>query len=401
MKLWSILRKGKSSSPKEPSPVEKETLQRKPTFGFMQKMGSFSQILELGELFFGKQEPVGLDIGSSSLKLAEISERKSRVILHRYYQQPLERGIIVDGAVVDIEKLAENMKKLFRDSDCRKKTVVTAIPGRSVIIKKASFPHLSEEELRELIREESIKYLPFESMEGVYFDFQSVGENPYNPTLTDVIIVAAKADVVDTYLEAVRIAGLTPVVLDVDTFALETMYERNYDYDEDEVIAIVNIGASFTNINVLKNATSMFTRDVSLGGDSVTENIQRDYGVTFDEAERIKIDGSKDDESVRDKLLLYADPICTEIERSIDYFHSLHGGEEVRRVLLAGGGALIPRLPEYLEERLHIPAELVNPLRKLELSNSAITQGYVLNNMACTAVAIGLAFRRPGDKWSA
>ncbi|MCX7815907.1 MAG: pilus assembly protein PilM [Syntrophales bacterium] len=398
MKLWDILRRKKGSSPKELSAAEKDRLSRKPTSGFMQKVGS---LFDFGELIFGKQEPVGLDIGSSSVKLAEISERKSRIVLHRYYQIPIERGIIVDGVVADIEKLAEKIKVLFRDSGCRRKTVSTAIPGRSVIIKKVSFPHLTDDELRKIIKEESIKYLPFESMEGVYFDFQVLGENPYNSNLSDVIIVAAKDEVVDAYLEAIRIAGLTPVVLDVDTFALETMYEKNYDYDEDEVVAIVNIGASFTNINILKNATSMFTRDISLGGNSITESIEREYGVTFEEAERIKIDGFKDDESVRENLLSYADLICSEIERSLDYFHSLHGGEDIRRVLLAGGGAMIPRLPEYLEERLRIQTELVNPLRKLVYNDRVITQEYVQRNVTCAAVAIGLAFRRPGDKWSA
>ncbi|HOK05750.1 MAG TPA: type IV pilus assembly protein PilM [Syntrophales bacterium] len=364
---------------------------------------SFLSKFDLKNLISGRKEVVGLDIGSSSLKLAEILETKEGFVLNRFLHVPLKRGVIVEGVVTDIDGLAEAIKDLFKGSGCQKKGVVTSLSGHSVIVKKAQFPARQEEgELRELIRDEAGKYLPFDSMDEIYFDFQVLGRSGDNPNQNDVMIVAAKRDIVDAYVEAIAAAGLTVVVVDVDTFALETMYERNYEFSEEDVVAVVNIGASITNINVMKGGGSIFTRDFGMGGDVVTEQIQSSYGVSFEEAERMKIFGIEGDEmarqSFRYSLVGFADPVCSEIDRSIDYFRSTYGDMDIKEVLLAGGGALIPGLGDDLSARLRIPTTLVDPFKKIALKGKNIDPEAVMQQGPAAAVAVGLAMRRPGDK---
>ena len=252
---------------------------------------------DVKELVSGKKQIVGLDIGSSSLKLMEIVDSDGESVMNRYIQSPLEKGIIIDGSIVEMDKLVDAIKDLLKNSGLQKKGIVTSLSGHSVIVKKATFPSMDDRELRETIRDEAGKYLPFDSMDEVSFDFQVLGQNEYNANQLDVIIVAAKKDIIEGYTEAIDRAGLSAVILDVDSFALETMYEKNYDFEEKDIAVIVNIGASITNINVVKNAISIFTRDFTVGCNSITEAIELQYGVSFEEAERMKTEGFRGDEA--------------------------------------------------------------------------------------------------------
>jgi len=345
---------------------------------------------------------VGLDIGSYSLKLMEIVDSPSGPVMNQFFQEPLERGIIVDGSIADLSRLVDAIKGLFLDSHCQRKSIVMSLSGHSVIIKKATFPLMEDQELRELIRDEAGKYLPFDSMDEVNFDFQVLGPNEYNPNQLDVIIVAAKKDIIESYVEAVELAGLSAIILDVDSFALETMYENNYDYEEKDIAVIVNIGASITNINVVKNATSIFTRDFTVGCNAITEMIQSQYGVSPEEAERIKIEGPNGDDAVKDSFqfqhLSFADPILSEIERSVDYFRSTYGDENIKQIIIAGGGAFIPGVANDLSHRLNIPSEIANPFRKIGYNKKLMNADDLQRIGPVAAVAVGLALRRVGDK---
>jgi type IV pilus assembly protein PilM len=383
-----------SPSPEKP-PSSKSTASGKINFGFLSR-------LDLKELISGKKQIVGLDIGSNSLKLMEIVDSGHGSALNRFIQVPLEKGVIVDGSIVELDKLVAAIRVLFKNSGCQRKGIVTSLSGHSVIVKKATFPFMEDQELREMIHDEASKYLPFDSMDDVSFDFQVLGQNEYNPNQLDVIIVAAKKEIIETYVEAIQLAGLSAVILDVDSFALETMYEKNYTYDDKDIAVIVNIGASITNINVVKNATSIFTRDFTVGCNSITEAIQGQYGVSFEEAERIKIDGPSGDggtrSEFRNQLLSFADPILSEIERSVDYFRSTYGDEDIKQVLIAGGGALIPGIAADLSQRLNIPAEIVNPFQKIHCNAKVMSPETIEHIGPVAAVAVGLALRRVGDK---
>ena len=358
--------------------------------------------MDLKEIFTGTKKLVGLDIGSNSLKLAEIVSTSHGHVLNRFRQIPVPPGVIVEGVLEDASALSAIVKELLRNSGCKGHGIVTSLSGNSVIIKKVTLAQMAETELRDLIRDEAGKYLPFDSMDDVNYDFQILGDNEYNPNQMDVIIVAAKKTDVNSYLDAVTAAGLTVMIMDVDSFALETMYEANYEFEDNEIVVIVNIGASITNINVIKGGMSIFTRDFTAAGNAITEGLQGKYNVSAEEAERIKIDGisgtEQDSVDLRNAILDCAEPICSEIERSVDYFRSTFGGDYIKHVYLSGGSSRIAGLSSHLSQRLNIETELINPLLKIGYNKKNIDPAKLDSIKTIGAVAIGLGLRKIGDK---
>jgi len=358
--------------------------------------------MDLKELFTGKKKLVGLDIGSSSLKLAEIESTSSGYVLNRFRQMPIPSGVIVDGIVENTSALSAAVKELFHNSGCKGKGIVTSLSGGSVIVKKVTLAQMEEKDLRDLIRDEAGKYLPFDNMDDVNYDFQILGDNEYNPNQMEVIIVAAKKADVNSYLDARTAAGLTVTIMDVDSFALETMYETNYEFAEDEIIVIVNIGATLTNINVIKGGMSIFTRDFTVAGNTITEGLQAKYKVSSEEAEKMKTEGpqgsDQDNMELKNAILDCAEPICSEIERSIDYFRSTFGADYIKHVYLSGGSSRISGLSGNLSQRLGIETDLVNPLLKIGYNKKNIDAGKLESIKTIGAVAIGLGLRKIGDK---
>jgi type IV pilus assembly protein PilM len=271
-----------------------------------------------------------------------------------------------------------------------------------VIVKKVTFAQMEEAELFELIHDEADKYLPFEDATKFYFDFQILGDHPYNPSQMEVLLVAAKKEIVEGYTKSIEAAGLIPAIIDVDSFALETMYEENYDFDQNDVVVLVNIGASITNLNAVKGGGSIFTRDFTLGGNAVTQAIANDLHLSFEQAEKAKIDGLGGDEQARqlfkDKLIVYANPICAEIERSVDYVRSTFGVESIRQVLLSGGGAMIPGIAADMGQRLGLETEIINPFKKIACQQQILDRQAEERVGPQAAVSVGLALRRIGDK---
>jgi type IV pilus assembly protein PilM len=359
-------------------------------------------MLDIKSSFSGENLLVGLDIGSSCVKLVELNESSKGIVLTRLAKMPLDKGVIVDGAVADTRTLTAVIRALVKKSGCKRKKIVTSISGNSVIVKKASFPQMDEEQLNTLIHDEAGKYLPFDDMSLVDYDFQIMGDNPYNANQMEVLIVAVKKEIVEGYTDAVTAAGLVPVIMDVDSFAAQTVYEENYEIDEEDVVVLANIGAAITNLNVIRGGISLFTRDFTLGGNSVTESVAASLGVSFDEAEKAKIEGWGEDSPSRELFLQgligYADGICSEIERSIDYFRSTSGQENITRVLLSGGGALITGISRDLESRLGVTVEIMNPFKKIHLDNKLIEAAPAQTTGPLAVVGIGLALRKIGDK---
>lgn len=358
--------------------------------------------MDLKSLFTGTKKLVGLDIGSHSIKLAEIESTSKGHVLNRFRQIPVSPGTIVDGIVEDPGALAATLKELFKNSGCKGKGIVTSLSGSSVIVKKVSLAQMEEADLRGLIHDEAGKYLPFDNMDDVNYDFQILGDNEFNPNQMDVIIVAAKKTDVHSYLDAITAAGLEVVIMDVDSFALETMYEANYDFESEDIIVIVNIGASLTNINVIKGGMSIFTRDFTVAGNAITEGLQEKFNVSAEEAETMKTEGTAGGESqntdVNTAILDCADPICSEIERSVDYFRSTFGGEDIKHVYLSGGSARIAGLDQHLSHRLNIQTELIDPLLKISYNKKNIAADKIDSIKTIGAVAIGLGLRKIGDK---
>lgn len=360
-------------------------------------------MIDFKEMISGKKSLVGLDIGSSSVKLAEVISNSKGHYLNRFHEVPIPKGVIVDGVLADASTLSQKIKEIFKISKCGRKGVVTSLAGNSVIIKKVTLEQMNETELRDLIRDEAGKYLPFDNMDDVNYDFQILGENNYNPNQMDIIIVAAKKDLVSSYLEAVTASGQNIEIVDVAPFVLETLYEANYEFDNEEIVVLINIGASTTGINVVKGGTSVFTRDFTMAGNAITESLQDRLKVTFEEAEQIKKEGNpnlgdQENMDLKNTILELAQPICLEIERSIDYFRSTFGGEDIKQILLAGGSARIHNLAKHLSEMLNVKTEIIDPFLKINYNKRNIDVKNLESLKPVAATAIGLGLRKIGDK---
>jgi len=347
-----------------------------------------------------KKGVIGLDVGSSSIKLVELGESKNGYRLQNIGMLPLPPEAIVDGALMDSVTIIDTIRELVAQTKTRTKDVITSVSGHSVIVKKISLPVMSEAELEESIQWEAERYIPFD-INDVNLDFQIFGSSAENPEVMDVVLVAAKKDIINDYVSVITEAGLNPVIIDVDAFAIENMLGINYEIEKDETVAIANVGASITNINILKNNMTAFTRDVFKGGNQITEEIQRQLHVDYDEAERIKV-GSKIDATsqpiIQNVLREASESLALEIGNSIEFFQSTSTYEKINRLYLSGGGAKIKDFDIILQQQIGIPVEIVNPFKKIEYDDKNFDLDYLREIGPMMAVGVGLATRKVGDR---
>lgn len=350
-------------------------------------------------MFFSSKDTIGLDIGSSSLKLVQLKERKGGYELETFELMQLPPEIIVEGSIIDSLRLVEAIKELIKKAKVRAKNVAIGIAGNSfVIIKRITLPEMTDEELSESIRFEAEQYVPFD-IEDVNIDFQIIGPKD-EPGQMDVIIVAVKKDIINEYINVVRDAGLNPVVVDVNAFALGNMYEINYEIEPDRNIALVNIGANTININVLKGGETVFTRDASIGGNLQSEAIQKELGVSYESAERIKrgepVEGA-DVSLASQAIAMASEELIAEISRSLDYFRSTAFHEDINEIIISGGGALVEGFADQLSNHMGIQVRRAEPFKNIHIPGKFDPS--VIDETGCiAAVAVGLAIRRVGDR---
>lgn len=349
-------------------------------------------------LFSKKIEPIALDIGSTFIKLVQLKGSNKNYQLVKFGMVPLPPEVIVEGAVMDAGRVVEAIKELLSSQKIKTKEVVISVSGSSVIIKRVSVADMSDEELAESIKWEAEQYIPF-SIDDVNVDFQKLGAGAAAGQ-ADVLLVAVKKDKINDYVNLVREAGLEPVVMDVDAFALANMYELNYAFEEGTT-ALLNIGASVMNINILKDGVSIFTRDITVGGNRYTEALQRDFGLTYEDAEKVKRGeafDAADKEQIAGVMSSVTDDIVAETQRSFEFFRSTTGSDKVSRVLVSGGCARIGNFTTVLSERLEIPVEVVDPFKKIKIDPKRFETTVIAESSPLCAVAVGLAIRRPGDR---
>ncbi len=349
-------------------------------------------------LFSRKIEPFALDIGSTYIKLVQLKGSERNYHLAKFGMVPLPPEVIVEGAVMDAGRVVEAIKELLAEQKVRTKDVVISVSGSSVIIKRISVTDMSEEELAESIKWEAEQYIPF-SIEDVDVDFQKIGPGAVEGQ-ADVLLVAVKKDKINDYVNLVTEAGLEPVVMDVDAFALANMYELNYDMGAGTT-ALLNVGASVMNINVLKDGVSTFTRDVTVGGNRYTEALQKDFGLTYEDAEKVKRGedtGGVDSEQAARVVASVTEDIVAEVQRSFEFFRSTAGNEKVSQVLVSGGCARIRNFTSILAERLEMPVEVANPFQNIKVDPKHFSPALIDEAGPMAAVAVGLAIRRPGDR---
>jgi len=349
--------------------------------------------------FLKKNRLVGLDIGSRTLKLAEIIDTKAGSTLKNFSTIDIEPGLIEEGSVRDPEAVSEYIRELFKSIKLKDKNVAISIGGYSVIVKKINVQTMTEDELHETIHFEAEQYIPFDISE-VNLDFQILGESEHNPNQMNVLLVAAKKEMISEYINLMKMAKLHPRIIDVDSFALQNIFEFNYS-PEDENIALIDIGASKTSLNILKYNVSEFMRDVSLGCEQINDKIASTVGCTIEETEEIKL-GEESDlisaEDLKEIVVSVVTDWCIEIKRALDFFYSSYPEEQISRIVLSGGGANMKKFLELLAAETSAEVEVINPFQNCIVDSNRFDSSYLEQIAPQAAICMGLATRKIGDK---
>jgi type IV pilus assembly protein PilM len=345
---------------------------------------------------------LGLDIGSSSVKLVHLKEGKRGHQLLAWGEAPLPPEAVVDNQLMNSSAIVEAIRELVAQQKVKIKEVAIGLRGHSVIIKRISMPFMSQEDLDESIQWEAEQYIPFD-VKDVNIDTQILTPQADAAGQMDVLLVAAKKDLINDFTSVCTEAGLTVTVVDVDAFAAQNAFEASYPQGPGQPVVLINVGAAVTNINIVHNGMATFTRDITVGGNAFTEEIQKQLNISAEEAEALKVGGQGESDAVVPQevervIQGVADQLGGEIQRSLDFHAATAPDIHVTRVFLSGGTSRIPALFKVIEQRAGVPVEVMNPFKNIEVDNRKFDPAVIMNAAPAAAVAVGLALRRPGDK---
>ena len=335
------------------------------------------------------------------VKVAQLKETKKGYNLTHFAMAPLPPETIVDGALMNPSAVVDTIRGLVTGNRIKNKDVALSISGHSVIIKKISLPQMTDEELQESIQWEAEQYIPFD-INDVNIDVQVLNPHTEGGQM-DVLLVAAKSDMVNDYAQVVRDAGLSPMVVDIDAFCLQNMFEMAYGFVTGETVALINIGASLININVIASGITSFTRDIGLGGNQLTDEIQKQLNVSYEEAEAYKLGGEPGvdvdtliPQEVERVIQEVAEQMSLEVQRSLDFFATTSAAGAISKIYVTGGTSKITTLLKVLEQRMGIPVERANPFGNINVDPDVFSEEFLREAAPMAAVAIGLGYRGPG-----
>jgi type IV pilus assembly protein PilM len=344
---------------------------------------------------------VGLDIGSSAVKAVELKPAGKAYKVSAFGSEAVPPDSIVDGAIIDGGAVAEGIRRLFTGLGIKTKDVAASLSGNAVIVKKITLPVMTESELAESIYWEAEQYIPFD-IQDVNLDYQILDKHTDGGKGSmDVLLVAAKKEKIADYTGVIAQAGRAAVVVDVDAFALQNAYEVNYGIESGAVVVLLNAGASATNINILNGDQSVFTRDISLGGNAYTEALQKELNLPFDLADQLKrgvaVDGVTF-EDARPVLRAVSENVMLEIQKTFDFFKATASSDRIDRIMLSGGASRAEGFNEMLSERFEAPIELLDPFKRVAFDAKKFKVESADDVAPTAAVAVGLALRRVGDR---
>jgi type IV pilus assembly protein PilM len=344
---------------------------------------------------------VGLDIGSSAVKAVELKPSGKVYKVTAFGSEPVPPDSIVDGAIIDGAAVAEAIRKLFDGRHIKTRDVAASLSGNAVIVKKITLPVMTEAELAESIYWEAEQYIPFD-IQDVNLDYQILdnGDAAGKGTM-DVLLVAAKKEKIADYTGVISQAGRSAVVVDVDAFALQNAYEVNYGIEPAAVIVLLNAGASATNINILNGEQSVFTRDISIGGNAYTEALQKELSLPFEQADQLKrglpVEGVTFDDA-RPVLRAVSENVMLEIQKTFDFFKATASSDRIDRIMVSGGASRAEGFTEMLGERFEAPIEPFDPFKRVTFDTKKFNVEAAADVAPTVAVAVGLALRRVGDR---
>ncbi|MGH9239476.1 MAG: type IV pilus assembly protein PilM [Vicinamibacterales bacterium] len=352
-------------------------------------------------MFRKQKSVVGLDIGSSAVKAVELKPTAKDFRVTAFGIEPVPADAIVDGAIIDATAVANSIKRIFERNSFKTKEVCASLSGSAVIVKKITLPVMTETELHESIYWEAEQYIPFD-IQDVNLDYQILdpGTGPDSRGSMEVLLVAAKKEKIGDYTGVIAQAGRTPVIVDVDAFALQNAYEVNYGFDPKQVVVLLNAGASAININILQGEQSVFARDVSMGGNTYTEAVQKELDLPFEAAEQLKkgipVDGATF-EDAQPVLRAVTENVLLEIQKTFDFFKASAANDHIDRIIISGGASRVDGFREMLEERFGTPVEEFDPFKAVTWDRGKLGSESA-DHAATAAVAVGLALRKVGDR---
>ncbi len=349
-------------------------------------------------LFGKKQSLVGLDIGSHTIKAVELElqSNKSYRLVHWGVSPPLAEAI-VDGEIMDRQLVTDAISNLLDSRQIKSRQVVAAVSGRAVIVKKISMNRLSHDDAQQAVFWEAEQHVPYD-INDVSLDFEILGPVANDPKQMQVLLVAAKKDMVLSFSDLIRESGLQPLVVDVDSFAVQNAIEANYDFRPDEVVVILNIGSEITNIDIIQAGVPYFTKDLQLGGNTFVEAAQRKFNLSQSEAAAVVRGESNAGLEVGSVIEQACESLVIALDRAQAYLRTAGEAGALTRIMLCGGSALTPGLAEFLGRRFNVPAEIANPLSRIAYDPGLFAGEDVTRVAPVLTVGIGLALRRLGDK---
>jgi type IV pilus assembly protein PilM len=354
-------------------------------------------VLRLEGLFQKKRPPlVGIDISSSAVKVLELSKSGEQVRVERYAVEPLPQNAVVEHQITEVEQVADAVERAIKRSGTKCKHVAVAVPAAHVITKTIKMPAaLSDQDRHTQIEMEADHYIPY-PLDEVNLDYNVLGPSESNPEEVDVLLAACRKEIVDDYLAVVQGPGLNPVIVDVETYAMENAYSLIATHmpggGMEKTVAVLDVGATTTNINAIHNNRSVYTRDHTFGGRQLTEEIQRRYGLSYEEAGLAKKQGGLPDNYQTDVLRPFMEAMCQEIMRALQFFYSSTPFNNVDQILLAGGCAQIPGIDELVAARIGVPTIVANPFASMALS-SRVKPQLLSNDAPSLMISCGLALR--------
>jgi type IV pilus assembly protein PilM len=344
----------------------------------------------------GSKRTVGLDIGSSSIKVVELDHSGTTPQLVKFGRCGLLPEAIVDGEIMDRDVVVDTIAELMEVNGITSRDVVAAVSGRAVIVKKIQMDKMSDEEARAAIQWEAEQHIPFD-VDDVALDFQILNPDA-SPDKMDVLLVAAKKEMLEARADLIRAAGLHPVTIDVDSFAVQNAFESSYDYAEGSVTLLLNVGCFVTNVNIVRDGIPYFTRDLSFAGNAILEAVQKDLGVDHEAAcEILENPGEERADDLHSIVGLVGEELAVGIEKSLSYLRASGEADHIDRICLSGGSSFAPGLRESIEKRQGSPVEIANPFRKLEWEDGVFGDVEPATLGPHYMVATGLALRSGGE----
>ncbi len=343
----------------------------------------------------GKKNLVGLDIGSSSVKAVELNRKGNVLQLVNLGLENLQPDTIVDGQIMELNNVANVITSIFTEHQIKTSRVAAGVSGHSVIVKNIVLPQMSEDELQESFSWHAEEHIPFD-ISDVNLDYQVTSSSV---DALNVLMAACKSDKIANVKQAIQLAGKQPVVIDVDAFALQNCYEVNYQPKPGDVVALLNIGSSTMNINILNGTRSVFARDASVGGNQYTSLLQKELGLTYEQAEAAKrgyaVPDGVEARPIQPIIETVSDILALEIRKTMDFYRATaeENEEAIQKILIAGGGSKLPGLPDYLARRFEIPVEVFDPFRQIQVDGRKFDPDYMKEIVPDMAIAVGLALR--------